>query len=375
LGIAPLIASLIALLALVACSQTPPLPPLLVLGGDSSIKVVDEEGTALDLLTPDARIAANQPTWAPDGRLAVWTEIDRSNGEARIAMGDDRSQRRLDGGTAPFFYAWSPDGEHISYLGNAPDGSGVAMGLVDVAAGTAGLVDSGAPYYLDWSPDSARLAVHVGNQDLAFVDLDGNREDIEIETGFFQAPAFLPDGRLVIARAGDEPGLALVEAGESVLLTSLDAVTSFAPDPAGNRVAYTDNTDAVALGSLFIVGVDGSDPITVTEGPVVAFQWAPTGDRLLFINLDVEALNLVPSVWDDGTITEFEALIPTSVFLNDYLPFWDQYARVLSVWSGEGDQFALPVADPNGGGIQIYDVASGTNRRLIDGTFASWSSP
>jgi TolB protein len=347
---------------------------LLVLGDDSSIKAVDEAGTALELLAADERIAANQPTWSPDGRLAVWTEIDRSTGEARIAMGDDRSQRRLDGRTAPFFYAWSPNGEHISYLGNAPDGSGVAMGLIDVAGGTAGLVDSGSPYYLDWSPDSERLAVHVGSQTLAFVDLSGNREEIEIETGFFQAPAFLPDGRLVIAQLGDKPGLAVVEAGEPRLLAPLEAVTAFAPDPAGNRVAFTNNTDAVALGSLSIVGVDEGEPVSVTEGPVVAFQWAPTGERILFINVDVEALMLVPAVWENGDITEFEPLIPTSVFFNDYLPFWDQYARVLSVWSSDGAQFALPVSDPNGGGIQIYDVASGTNRRLIDGTFASWSS-
>lgn len=359
--------------AMAACTPSAPLPPLLVLGGDSSIKVVDEAGAALDLLTADPNLLANQPTWAPDGRLAVWTEIDRTSGDAMVAMGNDTSQRRVDAGTAPFFYAWSPDGKHISYLGNAPDGTGVAMGIIDVVRGSAGLVDSGRPYFLDWSPDSTRLAVHSSNTDLAFVDLDGNRQPIEVESGLFQAPAFLPDGRLLVARAGADPGLVVLDAGESSLVAEVDGVTFFAPSSDGRHVAYTDNTKGDALGSLSVVAVGGGEVRQITEGPMLAFQWSPRGERLLFITIDFEAMNLVPGVWEDGVVTDFEPLIPTSVFINDYLPFWDQYSRVLSVWSSEGDEFALPVDDPEGGGIQIYDVATGTNRRLIDGTFASWS--
>lgn len=359
-------------LTLAACTGASPLPPLLVLGSDSSVRVVDETGVALDLLTGDPNVVANQPTWAPDGRLAVWTEIDRTTGEARIAMGNADSQRRMAGDTAPYFYAWSPNGERVSYLGNAPDGSGVAMGMIDVAAGTARLVDSGRPYFLDWAPDSSRLAIHTANSDLAYVDLDGNRAPIEVDSGLFQAPAFLPDGRLLIARAGPEPGVVVLHGTAASLIAAVEGVTFFAPSGDGSLVAFSDNSKGDALGSLSVVALEGGETLQVSGGPVVAFQWSPRHNRLLFITVDFEALKLVPGVWDNGEVTTFEPLVPTSVFISDYLPFWDQYSRVLTLWSSDGAEFALPADDPEGGGIHIYDVATGTNRRLIDGTFASW---
>jgi TolB protein len=362
------------LLLIAACTPSAPLPPLLVLGDDYSIKAVDGVGAALDLLPADSNLVANQPTWAPDGRLAVWTEIDRTTGESTIAMGDADSQRRIDGDTAPFFYAWSPDGQHVSYLGNAPDGSGVAMGIVDVSAGTASLIDSGSPYYLDWSPDSSRLAVHIANADMAYVDLEGNRQPIDIESGRFQAPAFLSDGRLLVARSGSEPGIVVLDGDQESLVASVTGVTFFTPTDDGSQLAFSDNSTGDVLGSLSVVRMDGGEPRSVTDGPTIAFQWSPQGNRLLFITIDFEASRLVPQVWEDGEVTGFEPLVPTAVFVSQYLPFWDQYSRVLTLWSSAGDEFALPVDDPNGGGIQIYDVASGTNRRLIDGTFASWSS-
>lgn len=362
----------VLVLVLAACSEPPLLPPLLVLGSDSSIRVVDEAGTPIDLLTPDPNLVTSQPTWAPDGRLAVWTEIDRSTGKAVIAMGNTDSQRRISADTAPFFYAWSPNGEHVSYLGNAPDGSGVAMGLVDVAAGTAELVDSGSPYFLDWAPDSSRLAIHTANRDLAYVDLAGNRDPIEIETGLFQAPAFLPDGRLLISRAGPDPGLVVVDQGQITLVAAVAGITFFTPSPDGQFVAYSDSSQGQALGSLSVAGLGGGETRLVSAGPVVAFQWSPESNRLLFITVDFDALNLVPAVWEDGEAREFEPVVPTSVFLNSYLPFWDQYSRVLTLWSSDGAKFVLPADDPEGGGIHVYDVESGTRRRLIDGTFASW---
>jgi TolB protein len=359
-------------LTLAACTEATPLPPLLVLGSDFSVRAVDEAGVALDLLTGDPNVVANQPTWAPDGRLAVWTEIDRATGVASIAMGNAESQRRMTGDTAPYFYAWSPNGERVSYLGNAPDGSGVAMGMIDVAAGTARLVDSGSPYFLDWAPDSSRLAVHTANSDLAYVDLEGNRAPIDVESGLFQAPAFLPDGRLLIARAAPEPGITVLDGTASPLVVAVEGVTFFAPSGDGNLVAFSDNSKGDALGSLSVVALGGGETLQVSGGPVVAFQWSPHDNRLLFITVDFEALKLVPGVWDNGEVTTFEPLVPTSVFIRDYLPFWDQYSRVLTLWSSDGTEFALPADDAEGGGIQIYDVATGTNRRLIDGTFASW---
>lgn len=195
---------LLASMVMVACSP-PALPPILVVGNDDSLVAMGLDGGQTVLVAADPDRNVSQATWAPDGRLAVWTEIDADAGRAGIAMGNEENQRRIDGGTVPFFYSWSPTGEHVAYLGNAQDGSGVALGLLDVAAGTARLVDAGAPYYLDWAPDGATLAVHAGTE-MALLGLDGVRRPLDLVPGRFQAPDFLPDGRLLVAVADPRRG-------------------------------------------------------------------------------------------------------------------------------------------------------------------------
>src|SRR5687768_8086871 len=135
----PLVILTIGMLA--SCTSTPALPPLLVVTDDYAVTTISPEGEMVELVGADPNRFVFQATWAPDGRLAVWTEVDREDGTSVIAMGDSQGQRRIDGGTQPYFYAWSPQGTHVAYLGNSPDGAGVAMGIVDVSAGTARLVD------------------------------------------------------------------------------------------------------------------------------------------------------------------------------------------------------------------------------------------
>jgi Tol biopolymer transport system component len=286
-------------------------------------------------------------------------------------MGSDTSQRRIDGGTSPYFYAWSPDATRVAYLGNAPDGSGVALGMVDVASGTAELIDSGQPYYLDWSADSSRLAIHANRTDLFYVDLDGTRTDIDAVPGLFQAPAVLPDGRLLILTGGPEPGLvALAEDGGETVLSRIGGVSFFAASPDGSRVAFTDNSSGDLLGPLRMVSTSGGEPTYVTPESVAAFQWAPTGTALMFLGLDDARSGLIPSVWDGTDVMIYEPIVPSSTFLASYLPFWDQYSRVLSIWSPDGASFLLPV---DGGNILIYTIDEPTPRRLTEGEFASWS--
>ena len=364
--------------AILACTSSPALPPLLILTDDNALTAMSPEGETIELVAADPERLLSQPTWAPDGRLAVWTEVDTAASAAVIAMGDSQGQRRIDGGTIPYFYAWSPDGSHIAYLGNAPDGAGVAMGLVDVAAGTARLVDRGAPYYLDWAPDGSRLAAHIDTTFLGFVDLDGNRTPLATAPGFFQAPQFLEDGRLLVAIGGDQQGVAISESdGEPRLIAPTEGGTFFSASATGATIAYTDTADAAILGSLaaLTIGEDGGggNPQTLSEGPVVAFQWSPAGERLLFLTVNEAGSALIPQVWEGGSSRAYEELIPTQEMIGRYLPFWDQYSRVLTLWAPDGASFVLPVDGENGGSIVVYDVASGDTNRVAGGRFASWA--
>ena len=364
---------------LASCTSSPALPPLLVVTDDYAVTTISPEGETVELVEADPDRLVSQATWAPDGRLAVWTEVDRQDGSSVIAMGDSQGQRRIDAGTMPYFYAWSPQGTHVAYLGNSADGAGVAMGIVDVSAGTARLVDSGAPYYLDWAPDGSRLAVHINSAFLGFVDLDGNRTAVTAVPGFFQAPEFLDDGRLLIATGGDEQGVAMLEeSGEPVLIAPTNGGTFFAASSDGSLLAYTDTTAAPILGSLAVIPiagapVDGEASQTVSEGPVVAFEWSPSGRQLLFLTVNGEGTALIPHVWEAGSVQSYEELVPTQEMITQYLPFWDQYSRVLTLWSPDGASFVLPVAGDNGGSIVVYDVEGGETRRVLGGRFATWA--
>jgi len=359
---------------LASCSSSPTLPPLLVVTQDHAVNAISPEGETVELVGADPNRLVSQATWAPDGRLVVWTEVDTGTGQAAIAMGDSQGQRRIDGGTTPFFYAWSPEGTHVAYLGNSPDGTGVAMGLVDVAAGTARLVDAGAPYYLDWDPDGSRMAVHVDTTFLGFVDLEGTRTPLATKPGLFQAPQFLDDGRLLVATGGDSQGVALSEeSGEPLLIAPTTGGTFFAASPDGTLLAYTDTADAPVLGSLAVMPIEGGDPQTVSAGPVVAFEWSPSGQKLLFMTVNEAETALIPQVWDAGASEAYKELLPTQEMISQYLPFWDQYSRVLTLWAPDGASFVLPVDGESGGSIVIYDVDSGDTTRVSGGRFASWA--
>ncbi len=353
---------------IVACSSAP-LGPLLVLAPDGAITVLDRDGNVL--LLEEGGTQSRQPTWSPDGRLAVWTLIDSATGEFAIKMGDADHQRRIESPTAPFFYAWSPEGKQVAFLGNSPQGQGVALGLIDVAAGEARLIDGGAPYFLAWAPNGDRMAIHVANQIVAMVDLEGNRTELEVVPGQFQAPDFLADGHLIVVQKGPPQMLASVAPdGNVVSLTEVEGITMFSANASGGRIAFTDSSPETGLPELALWESGDGSATVIDPGPVAAFEWDPTGTRLLYLTVDVAARVLVPHVWEEGRSTAFPGFVPSAAFLTQYLPFWDQYVRSQSLWSPDGDSFVLPIADNR---IVVQDLDQDSPMEVGPGLVASWS--
>lgn len=353
-----------------ACSSSTTLGPLLVQSPEGGVSAVSLDGTASPLLEETPGVQVRQPTWSPDGRLAVWSELEPAAMTASIAMGDETNQRRIEVPTAPFYYSWSPDGDHVAYLGNAPEGQGVALGMVDVADGSATLVDGGAPYYFDWHPDGERLAIHVAGRVLAFLSFDGTRTEIPIATGRFQAPAFLPDGRLVVLTAGPPQALSVVDgSGEITNLAPVEGVSMFVTSADGDRIAYTDVSVEDGRGELRAVSTSGGEPQVVDRGPVGGFAWNTTGTRLLYFTVDLEAQELIPNVWNGTEITRYPGFSPSATFITEYLPFWDQYSRSLTLWSPEGDAFVIPNASDR---ILVQRLEEASPADMGAGVFATW---
>lgn len=379
-----------ASLTLAACARTETrsVNRLAVTGADGSIRSMDGSGGEVRIARgPADGISVLQPTWSPTGRLA-WTEFDQENRE--IVFGDGL---RLKAPVAPFYYLWSPDGSVLAFLGSSPTGDGIRLGLADPGEGTAWEIDGGRPYYLDWHPEGQSLAVHVGEEELALVDLEGASEPVGITPGPFQAPEWLPDGRLVvIASSGPDTVAALdgplvqagtrqlviVDAAGSVeVVADLEGFGAFTVSPDGASIAYTDTPGGVglSLGPLRVVATEGGEPFEVSGEQVVFYQWSPPGDRLLFASLDREAGLLRPQVWDGDGYAEYPGFQPTAVFSSQYLPFWDQFVRGLSLWSPDGTAFAYAAADGDGeeGRIMVQLIGADAPREIARGEFVSWS--
>ncbi|HKX75395.1 MAG TPA: hypothetical protein VJR05_08390, partial [Acidimicrobiia bacterium] len=267
----------VLMVLLVGGCATPPLGPLLVTLADGGVEVADLEGAGVVLEDGGPGLISRQPTWTPGGRLAVWTLIDQNAGEVSVKMGDAENQRRLEAGTAPFFYLSDQTGERVAYLGNAPSGQGVALGVIEVAAGEAALIDGGAPYYLDWAGGGDRLVIHVGNQVLAFLDLEGTRTELAVIPGLFQAPLVLADGNILVVEAGPPQALVMLdpEGAKVRSLAEVEGLSMFTEG--GGRVAFTDTAGGAALGPLRVIDLESGETITVHEEGVAAMEWSPTG--------------------------------------------------------------------------------------------------
>jgi TolB protein len=266
-------------------------------------------------------------------------------------------------------------------LGNDPGGAGVALLLIELGADDARIVEVGQPYYLDWHPRDPTLVVHVGPGDLALLDAGGERDRVAVELGDFQAPAWTGEGGVLApvssegatASLGPEiqatiEELAVIDAtdGSYRPVAVVDEMVMF--EASGERLAYVEG-DA-GLGPLTVVGLDGKGRVEVADDDVVAFEWSPGGDLLLYLVLDAGA-GLVPHIWDGEEVDRFAPFEPTDVFVSQYLPFWSQYVRTITQWAPDGGAFAY--ADGSDQPTVWIQPREGERRAMGPGAMVSWS--
>ncbi len=370
--------------ALVACSGAPDQVDrgrLVVTGADGEVELVDPDSGEREVLSDGSlHQGPVQPTTSGDGTTTVWSAVS-ADGRLLVGVHDGDGTRDIEVPTLPFFYAFDAASTTVAALGNDPDGQGVALMLIDLITDGAEIVEVGQPYYLDWHPDEPTLVVHVGSGDLALVGSTGERSPLPVDLGGFQAPAWTDDGRVLAplrtegatAAAGAEvqgttDGLALVDPDDGSFepVTMVDQMVMF--EPAGNRVAFVEG--AAGIGALEVVGLDGSGRLQVAPGEVVAFEWSPDGELLLFHVLDPDE-GLVPHVWDGEEVTGYPAYLPTRVFVTEYLPFWSQYARTITQWSPDSSSFVY--ADGADDPTVWVQPRDGDRRSMGSGVMVTWA--
>lgn len=378
---------------------------------------------------PDLQYAF--PAFSPDGRRLA--AIERTAARARAVVFDLPGEEGapvpraawLDLPSAPVIYLdWADDGDELLLLTGDTRGFALRRATAETASEP---LARGAPLFWDQRDDG--LMVHVGGPGqprLVLTDAVGRIEAELRSPGAFRAPAVSPSGdwlaygerlpgdvrRAVIERTPTDDAAPAEGPGRRAL--DVRGLSAFAWHPRDDVLALTRPIASVPHSFGPLGGLDASTGLFEpwTDASVLAFWWSPAGDAIGVLALQgapgggsvaasgapslasvrpiaaaargpvvdapeppmpVQAggLRLRAGVLDpaSGDVAWLGTVVPQQRFLNEQVPFFDQYARSHVVWSPDGRWWALSVVDALGRDvIGLIDVRSGTVREIAPGT-------
>jgi TolB protein len=258
---------------------------------------------------------------------------------------------------------------------------------VDVAAGGVDMTTLGVgqPFYFSWAPDGSQLLTHIGSERVSLLGLDGQEKVLAVRSGFFATPQWGSDGAQLLysVQGEDAPQLVLADLTGAVqqVVTFFQAQvrTAFSLSPSGEWVAYTETESQVGVnsfGPLFVYNRQSEEFEQLSTDPVVAFFWSPTGNRLLYLQAELqnERLWFRLHVWDGEEKRQWERFVPSTIFFNQYLPFADQYAQNMRFWAPDGSAFVYAGEGEDGRtGIWVQNLDADAPQFVTEGLLASWS--
>ncbi|RPI23473.1 MAG: hypothetical protein EHM57_03950, partial [Actinobacteria bacterium] len=324
---------------------------------------------------------AFQPTWSPDGSAVVYTELV-GNIATLVISGTDGESIRLPRETFPYYVSWDPDGSRFVTLRNATAEGGILVEAVS-RDGATEEIDRGAPYYFDWDPAGGRYLVHVGNDRLALLEPGAASQDLAFAAGSFQAPAWTEEGRVYLRRGsagqtlaidtGDGPRdiATVIGSAQLVAARGRTAIQTFAVTEQNGQQARRRARPEIVPGALYVVGHDGDSATEVVDHSVFSFFWSPDGEHLLILDSPAEG-EMRWRLWDGETIVDYPPFRPEREWVTSFIPFFDQYATSMSLWSSDGSTFAYPGAHDDEGGIWLQRIDEAEPTKLADGRWVAW---
>ena len=377
-------------------------PRLVAVDAGGGVITMDRHGGSV-VAYPVPGVAFEFPAWSPDG--TSFAAIGRDAEGAGLYVFEARTPRqpRTDAVIVyesadhpPFYLYWTPDSQQVTFLTGEAQGLALRIAPADGSA-AAVTIRAGAPIYWDFM-DAERLLVHEGaaGPDGFFgeVTVAGSvTRTVGGPPGLYRAPAtslagqvraFVeigdgqgrdgPTGDLVVERLGGSGASRIQIFGPAALTFSAhgDQLAFIAADRAGQGDL------PLPVGPLRVLDMASGQVRTLVDGRVVAFFWSSNGKTIAALGVDgtndgVTEARSGPK-GPDGTVTlaragdgvqaaagaRMQLIFVNSVtgsivsqrlvrlsdlFLNQVLPFFDQYALSHRVWSPDWSAIVLPIVN------------------------------
>jgi TolB protein len=265
--------------------------PSVLSSSDTEIQTTDPDGSAVTKLTENVAVDSVE-RWSPDGTRIAVTRDDA--GQALVSIHADGSGETLvvaGESTCPMTLDWSPDSEQIVFSMCDAKSGRAALYKADADGSTRERLTYGnfSAFQPAWSPNGTEIAfVCVGPKSgICAMSSDGRAMRRLTSSSGDSAPAWSPDAEKIAFVRYPNGGVYVMnpDGTEVVRLAAHSDAANLAWSPDATRVAF-ENGD----GRIYVVGLDGSAPLSLSEPGAMDFSpsWSPDGMKLAFVNRENE---------------------------------------------------------------------------------------
>lgn len=382
---------------------------------DGQLATTNPDGSDMRVLTQGEQ-RLQFPAWSPDSSKIAAIGIDREGSFIRVLpdeAGTEGTEIYRSPDRGAIYLYWSPDGKTVSFLANNPE-SALALHVASETEAER-LVVSGAPFYWQWSADGQGMLIHTGftgeGSRLGFTTLESDTLAENLAPpGIFQAPGISPSGKY-IAYAEDNPfrGTQIIIQQNPLAQTAIEEVkrevkhegaVALSWSPSEDKLAFTAPAeDAPAVyGELKLLEAESGLLETLSDKLVVCFFWSPDGNYIAYLTPNLErdegdvsslgdTFHVVDTKVQGGSFLlelhvvdisskedkRLATFTPTFLFLDQFLPFFDQYALSHRIWSPDSTAVVLPITNAdNSRQVTVFGL-DGTVTPVGEGDTPFWS--